>query len=233
MKKQPAELPYDLLTIGDRLQVQPVSSSGEKKALGYGSIAGVIENQALILVDVVCGAGTGTLHKEQVLNARLLVQGGVFSFQTTVLSIHNTPLHHVYLRWPAYVERYNLRTWPRVGLTHDVQVLSSTPFANGLTEVPGKLRNISVNGALVEAPTVLGATGTRVTVRGTFRMGPHVRDMAIPAEVRNQRVGEDRQSGLGFGLHGLKLNIEDEVDAMFFNGFVYEQIHLAKTRSIL
>lgn len=220
-----------LIQSGDRVQVSPVA--GGRGQRYYAQYIGSIPGTSFLITMPEAQGRVMTVLNQQWLAVRLMSQGGLYTFQTTALAVRHEPCAYLHLLPPTRCEHRDVRQWPRVTINEPATLSADTPFADGSRQAAGRVVDISVGGALVEAPLYCGGVDDSLQVALALRLGSFERRVVIPCTIRQVRTREDPGTGRTVSLHGVEFAMRDEIDQIFIFGYVYEQIVLAKTRRLV
>ncbi len=235
MSANQKHIPFPLgqMTGGEWIQISPISAA--KAAQYFGNYIGCLPNLSLLIALPESG-NQPLLQKDQLLNIRMAKQGGVYTFQSTVLSLANQPARYFHLAYPKSVEYKNFRRWPRVSVLLPVEVLGESEFSDGSGMAQARLINISMGGALLESEVQFGGVGDIFRMSAEFSAGGISRGMEIQCVIRSIRVREDTSSRQAFAQHGVQflgMDAMEDTDKIFLYGYVCEQFLYARINSVL
>lgn len=212
----------------DRMRVSPVSG-GSAQAY-YAKYIGHIDQTAILASRPKRENDTLEVMQGQELDVRVLLQDGVFMFQSSVLQIINVSGGYLHLGMPESVQLHNIRVWPRVAVREHVSVVGELVSADGTETTQAIMTNIGLGGAMIEAGARLGPTGGRITFTCSVTVGTFQRELEIPCTIRQVRIHEDKATGVVLCLHGVEFDLDEETEKIFLHGYVLEQLYFAKTR---
>lgn len=221
------------LAVGNRLQITPMT--GSTPIHYYSYYIGYAPNSSILVSNPKVNNKHFLILEGQWLNVRLMLRGGLYSFQSTVLHICHEPFDYIHISIPKKINHQDIRAWPRVTTSEQIEIYGAHGFSDGSTISVAEIINISIGGASVKASIQLGAIGSSVNIKGTFIMGKLSRKIDIPCTIRQIRIQEDKNTGLAFSDHGVsfELSNNNEEDKIFLYGYIYEQILYAKTRKLI
>ncbi|MGA8708394.1 MAG: flagellar brake protein [Steroidobacteraceae bacterium] len=131
-----------------------------------------------------------------------------FAFQTDVLRVVQTPFPHLYLRYPQKVESVVVRKATRVPFDRVVSIVR--PGSDAASAGSGRLRDLSLTGAGIEADSELARQGERIELVVPAAGEQHP-DLRLTATVRKLRAVEGAADAAGdsrlmhFGLEFVEL----------------------------
>lgn len=227
--KTSASILMDRLILGIRIEILPVPASTSlhfyAQCIGY-----LPDSNTLLITEPLAGTRSLMPLPGQWVRVRLLYQGTLISFQTTVSQRCTTPAAYLHLELPENLEETDIRAWPRVEVSMPVEMSSERPALGHSAAVAGRLLDISVGGALVEAPAQLGEAGDRIWLAGCFRARSVAEQaLQIRCAIRQIRTRRDRQSGEIIVQHGLQFELEDSDEKVLLYSFIYERLIALKT----
>ncbi len=208
------------LSVGERVQLLPISGR-----VSYAQYIGHIPGISLL----VTTPKALDAFKDQVLNVRILLQGNLYSFQSTIMSMNKVPTAYMHLNYPNKVEIKAIREELRVSMTMDVKVEGKKEFANGDTTLRAILTDISNGGASMEAPVQLGVSGDKIILTANFKIDECEKRISIPCSICQVRGWEDIKTRELTLLHGIKFEFANKEDKAFVERYVAQQIRYAKT----
>ena len=208
------------LSVGERVQLLPISGR-----VSYAQYIGHIPGTSLL----VTTPKALDAFKDQVLNVRILLQGNLYSFQSTIMSMNKVPTAYMHLNYPNKVEIKAIREELRVSMTMDVKVEGKKEFANGDTTLRAILTDISNGGASMEAPVQLGVSGDKIILTANFKTDECEKRISIPCSICQVRGWEDIKTREVTVFHGIKFEFANKEDKAFVERYVAQQIRYAKT----
>jgi len=212
------------LSAGDRVQLLPISGR-----VSYAQYIGHTPGISLL----VTTPKTLDAFKGQILNVRILLQGNLYSFQSTIISLNQLPIGYIHLNYPSNVQVKAIREETRVSVMLDVQVEGQKEFANGKTTSQAIITDMSNGGASIEAPVQLGILGDKMTVTANIKTDEFEKKINIPCSICQVRGWEDAQTKELTVLHGIKFEFPNKEDQDFVEKYVAQQILYAQTCKII
>jgi len=212
------------LSVGERVQLLPISGKAS-----YAQYIGHIPNVSLL----VTKPKTLDAFKGQVLNVRILLQGNLYAFQSTVMAINKIPTAYMHLNYPNKVEIKAIREERRVSVAMDVKVEGKKPFVNGSNTSQALLTDISNGGASMEADVQLGVAGDKIRLTANFIPDEYDQEISIPCVICQVKGWEDTTTKELTLFHGIKFEFSNEGDRAIIERYVAQQIRYAKTHKMI
>jgi len=212
------------LSVGERLQLLPIAGKAS-----YAQYIGHIPGVSLL----VTKSKTLNVVKGQVLNVRILLQGNLYVFQSTVMAINEIPTAYIHLNYPNKVEIKAIREERRVSVAMDVKVEAKKAFANGSNASQGLLTDISKGGASMEADVQLGVAGDKILLTANFIPDEYDQEISIPCVICQVKGWEDTITKELTLFHGIKFEFANEGDRAIVERYVAQQIRYAKTCNMI
>ncbi|MCF7969689.1 MAG: flagellar brake protein [Methylococcaceae bacterium] len=217
----------DQMSVNDGLQITPMT---ESKSLSYYSrYIGYIPSNSILVTIPMINNRYLTVLEGQWFNVRIMLQGGVYAFQSTILSVYRVPSNYMHLDFPHKVEYKDVRACSRTSLSEKIEVYSQKEFSDGSKISVAEIIDISLGGALIVASIQLGAIGNTINIKGTFMMRGFSREMDISCIIRQIRIKEDKDTGQAYSEHGVSFEISDGDNKVFLSDYVNEQLIYATT----
>jgi c-di-GMP-binding flagellar brake protein YcgR len=167
--------------VGERLQLL-VPRYAQGKAF-TSSLVGWIEDEFLIVRRVVDNGAPVPLVMGDTVTVRLFTGTDVAEFASTVQRVFGASFPYLHLDYPAQVRALTLRAEPRVAV--DLPAVATIEGREGDLNV--RVRDMSSRGARVQAPSSMGAVGTRLTLRVSAAEGEDAPAATFAAELRSLR----------------------------------------------
>lgn len=129
------------------------------------------------------------LNEGDKLTIRVFSGVTVCSFSCSVLRLFGRPLNYVHLSFPDAIQGTSLRTAMRV----KVEIPAQLSYRD-VAAVPVFIVNLSVTGALIEAPSMLTPDDEGVALSFTLLVQPNKHQMRVNtrARIQNVSVGKRR-----------------------------------------
>lgn len=157
------------------------------------------------------------------VNVRLMSGNYICGFSARVLKIHTTPFSYWHLEYPEDMEVRRIRSHTRVPVNLVVSVDEFEP-GKGLKidwPVTAYCSDISIQGARIDAPQVLGREGDKLFVTARFQVAGVDQVVLTPAVIRSVQPAETIATKVI--THGLEFLELDEDTHLMLTGFVYQQ----------
>jgi Flagellar protein YcgR/PilZ domain len=176
---------------GTVLRLQAMAGSNARYAVRY---VGMIQGRSvLVTVPPVAGGRNLWLPPGLAFTARFFAATTAYAFGTRVVRARASPYAYVHLTWPNSVQSRRVRKGSRIQV--DLPCILTPEAGDGL---PGRLLDLSLQGAMVEAARPLGAAGRRLTLAFSLEGEPERLDLLVPAMIRSEIDAARRRYGLGF-----------------------------------
>ncbi len=186
------------LNVGDTLHMQIANSQDETQ---YGvRYLGALRGQSLMTTLPVVDGEAIWMKPGGSYIFRALSGMHVYAFTTKVIKARSKPFPYAHFVYPETVRTRQVRRAARVKLKLPTLVRR----ADG-TQVAATLRDLSLNGVLVEANDSLGSLGDNLRVEFPIALDEVNKRLAIDATLRNSTALEDGaplRAGLEFGRLG-------------------------------
>lgn len=223
------------LRVGDRMQLQPPSAvSSERFVI---RVIGYVDNVSLLTTAPLSNGLRVPLRDNDKVVIRVFANQNAFGFDTTVWRTVKTPFDYLHLAFPKEIQGAVIRKSPRiktrlVAAIHRPDAQGNVLVIDDSTRQTGVITNISADGALFEAKSMLTEKGGRL--RMAFRVSLHNVDamITVPAIVRNIFVDEAKQKEgkAGGVMHGVQFIDMPANDGLILQSMIYqtmiEQPHL-------
>lgn len=179
------------LRVGASLSIRPLEAQSPQTRYQVEYVGAIHGKSLLVTLPVV--NGKGLWMKSGVSYVFHIVEGMyIYAFTGQVLRARNSPVPYVHFSWPSRIDARQVRKSYRVKMRLPVTVA----LAEARREVT--LLDLSMTGALVEAPADVWAEGDVVSMILPVALEEARSQLSLPATIRN-RV--ERPGGLAhFGL---------------------------------
>lgn len=142
----------------------------------------------------------------------------IIAFKTKILHVATIPYYHLHLEFPKELEKIEIRQAERINISITAQTL-----------VQGEkhwsvIRDISAGGAQVVINDEVGKAEDHVELFFDLKIGEIEREIHLVALIRNVRKGKNEDSGKDEYYYGVEFMDPSELDVVFVQGFVYEQL---------
>ena len=142
----------------------------------------------------------------------------IIAFKTKILHVAKIPFYHLHLEYPTQLEKVEIRQTERIHISITAQ-----------TMVDGQkhwsvIRDISAGGAQVVINDEVGKTDDHIELFFDLKIGDIEREIHLVALVRNVRKEKNSDTGKDEYRYGVEFIDPSEDDAVFVQGFVYEQL---------
>ena len=215
------------LNTGNNIQVQLLADQNDTRymvrVIGY-------EPNVSLLVSTPRANGLPAIVRDgQTVTVRLLTGNTVYGFESQILRICRLPFPYLHLSFPRTFESMVVRKAQRAS----ANVIASVENSNRVTDVSepfsAKISDLSIAGAMLEAPLPMGEVGDALMIRAKVQVAGMEKYLALAAIVRAVRVREaTAPGGKMLYLHGVEFQLLDPDDQLVLHGFVYEQIATGK-----
>lgn len=118
------------------------------------------------------------------IEARLGLQVGVITFQTSLDCRVDQPFEHYHFTWPVGVQVEPLRSTPRFAFDHPLQASAQTALGVTTARATGRFLDISQTGARVALDRGLTSIVTRLQLAAAVAVAGCEQQLRLTAEVR-------------------------------------------------
>jgi c-di-GMP-binding flagellar brake protein YcgR len=169
------------LQVGGRIQF--ITHRTIKPIQHFSTVIGYVKDEYLIVKIPMENGASIVLNEGDKLTIRVFSGVTVCSFACSVLRIFGRPLNYVHLSFPDTIQGTSLRTAMRVKVDIPAQL-----SYRDVTAVPVFIVNLSVSGALIEAPSMLTPDDEGVALSFTLLVQPNKHQMRVNTRARIQNV---------------------------------------------
>lgn len=207
---------------GYPLQLQVQASTGVPERYTCRFI-GAIPGRAVIFSVPKANGRFLRLRPGQKVVARMMVANGVGVFSCAVESQLTEPFPLLYLEYPEEVGFKGIRQATRVEVNLPVTVLNRSSLE--ATERSATVADISLSGARLELPQVLGEMGDKIQLSASVQVAGINRDMKIEAIIRSrvERSTHEREENVPV-VYGVEFVESDEQQRLLLAAYVYSRI---------
>ena len=216
------------IRIGDRLNARKISQPDD---ICYQvELIGRIPDQSLLVSLPELDGKKLKIPRDEILELRTLIVGEVIAFQSRVTHLASKPFQLLYLDMPTGIITGNHRKWPRIPVMEYVNIethIQSTHFRKG------RIANISLSGARVDASEKLGSPGDRIKIQAQLSDGHNIeKTIDADAFIRQTGIGQKKlhQKNRPWVTHGVEfdlLNMSEE-DKLLLQAYVYKQAKISQ-----
>ncbi|MEG0885105.1 MAG: flagellar brake protein [Janthinobacterium sp.] len=169
------------LQVGGRIQF--ITHRTIKPIQHFSTLIGYVKDEYLIVKIPLENGASIVLNEGDKLTIRVFSGVTVCSFACSVLRIFGRPLNYVHLSFPDAIQGTSLRTAMRVKVDIPAQL-----SYRDVAAVPVFIVNLSVSGALIEAPAMLTPDDDGVALSFTLLVQPNKHQMRVNTRARIQNV---------------------------------------------
>lgn len=165
----------------------------------------------------------GAINEGARVTVRLMSGNYICAFSAKILKIQNTPFAYWHLEYPEETEVRRIRSHTRVPVNLLVSADEFEPGKGIRLDWPvnAYCTDISIKGACVDAPVILGQQGEKLFITTRFKVAGVDQVVLAPAIVRSVQQSEGGISKVV--SHGLEFLELDEETHLILAGFVYQQ----------
>ncbi len=173
------------LSTGDTLQLEFADTARSGRYLV--TLIGYLANRSLIVTAPKLNNKPLLVREGQVFSARMLAGNTAQGFVTSVLASRSHPFPYMHLKPPAEVAVATVRQSHRVRvtLTMVVQVLGADGKPTSGDPIPGRILDLSTDGALISAMAPLGDIGTKLQISTRLSFERTARSISVEVTIRN------------------------------------------------
>lgn len=142
----------------------------------------------------------------------------IIAFKTKVLHIATIPYHHLHLECPKSFEKLEIRQSERIHISINAQSLVNSEKHWSV------IRDISTGGAQVVMHNEVGKAEDHMELFFDLKIGDIEREIHLVAVIRNVRKERNKETNKDEYAYGVEFIDPSEDDAVFVQGFVYEQL---------
>lgn len=175
------------LQVGGRIQF--ITHRTIKPIQHFSTVIGYVKDEYLIVKIPMENGAAIVLNEGDKLTIRVFSGVTVCSFACSVLRIFGRPLNYVHLSFPDTIQGTSLRTAMRVKVDIPAQL-----SYRDVAAVPVFIVNLSVSGALIEAPSMLTPDDEGVALSFTLLVQPNKHQMRVNTRARIQNVSVGKPS---------------------------------------
>ncbi|MGX9774969.1 flagellar brake protein [Janthinobacterium aestuarii] len=175
------------LQVGGRIQF--ITHRTIKPSQHFSTVIGYVKDEYLIVKIPMENGASIMLNEGDKLTIRVFSGVTVCSFSCSVLRIFGRPLNYVHLSFPDTIQGTSLRTAMRVKVDIPAQL-----SYRDVAAVPVFIVNLSVSGALIEAPSMLTPDDEGVALSFTLLVQPNKHQMRVNTRARIQNVSVGKPS---------------------------------------
>lgn len=183
-------------------------------------LVGYIRNlSVLVTTPTVSGSPLILADGEQV-EVRMVTGNNIYAFQAAIQRLCISPVHYMHLDYPAEVRAQKLRRspWARVNLG------ATVTDAQGAHEM-GRIVNLSMDGAQLHAPPLLGNPGDTLRISFHADLDELKTNLNIDATILRVHMPQPgRETEANMLEYGLAFRDVSATNALWLKGLVYRQI---------
>lgn len=209
------------LKVGDRLQAQPPTKVSAERC--FVRLIGYLEDLSmLITTPATVNSVRLQLMEGDQLVMRVFSSQNAFGFASEVQRICKLPYSYLHISFPKKVQGTVIRKAARVKTKIIVKVRTEQ---EGGADLTGIISNLSANGALLDGPRNMAATGDSIQL--TFRLKLHniEANLSLLAIVRavlgDEKIQQSESPLAHFGLEFVDLQPNDR---MLLQSMVYQKM---------
>ncbi len=183
------------LAISQTMQLQSVRYGHVRL---YSRLIGYVDGHSIMVTSPVDFGELGSVIAGDEFICRAFGGKYAFAFHTHVLRVVKRPFRHLFLAYPARVEKAVVRRATRVGV--ELRGCLTTSPSHGEKQVEATVSDISLSGAGATCPVGLAQVGELVAVQVLADGESLPRPFEAHAVVRNIRPIEGRADHCRYGL---------------------------------
>ncbi|MDH5444274.1 MAG: flagellar brake protein [Gammaproteobacteria bacterium] len=142
----------------------------------------------------------------------------IVAFKTKVLHIATIPYHHLHLECPQNFEKLAVRQAERIHIMVNAQTLVNSEKHWSV------IRDLSTSGACVVVHNDIAKPDEHIELYFDLSIGDIEREIHLVAVVRNVHKEHNKDSLKDEYCYGVEFIDPSEEDAVFVQGYVYEQL---------
>lgn len=159
------------------------------------------------------------------LAIRYLDQRNILGFETLILNITSGQDSFLQLKYPARIERVELRKAERIPVKIDVSIMKDGNVHKGV------ITNLSSTGAMLYTPVTLGEINDDFKMCFEVKFGALNNAVKTAATIRNIHKPTNGQEGMPFHRYGIEFIDMTEQELLYVQGSIYE--YMARNRMVL
>jgi len=207
------------LQIGDPIQLQ--SQDDEEQDRYYVKLIGFAAKRSVLVSAPKVNGQYLLLRQGKTFVVRAFSGKSVFAFQASVIKVTNTPFPYLHLPYPADVKTLVVRRGARA--TVDIIAAISSGDCASEGTLAGRLRNISISGALLVSNYQLGLLGDRIAIKFKVALNDVEGLLVIDSAIRSIQKDEQNEEA-SLTNYGLEfVNIEPQAKILLL-AFVYQKL---------
>lgn len=157
-----------------------------------------------------------SLREGERVIGRLFDGGRMIGFESRVLKLSSSPIPYLHLHYPRRLQQVRIRRSPRVAVTIPCRLRATDG-----READGEIRDISVDGCLMESVALDMVAGDSLTVVARLRLDAGAEHgVSLAGVLRNVSEGSEGR-GSRFGVQFRSLT---PGDALTLRAFMYERM---------
>ncbi|WP_299182918.1 flagellar brake protein [uncultured Neptuniibacter sp.] len=202
--------------IGEKVQIETRVPRGRYSV----QLLGYRENSSMM---VSAPKKVGAVNEGARVTVRLMSGNYICAFSARVLKIQSSPFPYWHLEYPSDTEVRRIRSHTRVPVNLLVSV-DEFEADSGLRldwPVNAYCSDISLNGACVEAPVVLGKKNDKLFLTTRFKVAGVDQVVLTPAIIRSVQSSDGGITKVV--SHGVEFLEMDDETHLILAGFVYQQ----------
>jgi c-di-GMP-binding flagellar brake protein YcgR len=204
------------ITIGMGLNMQLLT--GESKRRHDVQVIGYLKGESLLVTMPRENGALAKIFPHDEYIVRYFKGKNIIAFKTRILHIATIPYYHLHLEFPQELEKVEIRQAERIRISVNAQTL-----------VEGQkhwsvIRDISIGGAQVVLHEEVGKPEDHIELFFDLKIGEIEREIHLVALIRNIRKEKNTDTGKDEYRYGVEFIDPSEDDAVFVQGFVYEQL---------
>lgn len=213
------------LQTGERLELEFTGQAGHKPY--FSRLIGYLHGQGLIVQTPLLNGLPVPLRDEEQILVRVFSGTRAFAFTSTVVRICVSPFHYLHLSFPTVVQGAEIRKTLRVKVNLAALVTGGSNVKLPLP-VEAVVADLSIAGALLDAPPGLGEKGDQLKIKFSFFAEPDNKPVDMEAEtVIQSTLARKRAEGLappGLIQYGLAFQGLHWPEAVLLQNLVYQRL---------
>jgi len=191
---------------------------GESKRRHDVLVIGYLKGESLLVTMPRESGVLATIFPHDEYIVRYFKGRNIIAFKAKILHIATIPYNHLHLSFPTKLEKLEIRQAERIRISVPAQVLVEGAKHWAV------LRDLSASGAQLVTNNVIGQKNEHLEVYFELKFGDIERKIHLVAMIRNVRNNQNELSGKLEYQYGVEFIDTSEHDAIFVQGFVYEQL---------
>ncbi|MDH5407638.1 MAG: flagellar brake protein [Gammaproteobacteria bacterium] len=204
------------INIGSPLNLQLLSGEGKQRYDVH--LIGMLPGKSLLITMPRVNGALPKIFAHDEYIVRYFAGKDITAFRTSVLLVCQIPYHYIHLNYPKEVENVTVRQAERIDITITAQVNYQG------NKSLATIKDISASGAMLVAAENFGQAGDPIELFFDLQLGEIKKNVHLVALIRNIKKNEGEEKSRLPLRYGVEFVDPSEQDAIFVQGFVYEQL---------